>query len=344
MREQQKYLDITQTARTRRRPDDMYLHIRRSRYDDADYEAAVAIENAIYPEHPQHPDSWRYWDSNRDAKYLWRRYLGEVNGKVVVSAEIGHTHWSYQPGKFFVYVAVEPDYQHRGIGSAVYNYLMDEVALLEPTKLVSRAREDHGASVKFLENRGFQPVLRAPTSRLALADWNPAPFRAKVARVLQSGIAIKTLAQLQNEDPDWKRKVYDLEWECLQDVPTSDPLTRRSMRQFENVTLNNPRLLPDAWFIATDGDHYVGLSVLWRNLVDQRLLNTGLTGVVRSHRRRGIATALKVHAIEFARRAGAEDIDTDNEENNPMFQLNLQLGFQPQPAFVDYAKELMPPV
>lgn len=343
MQEQDTLLQLEQRM-TPPQHGDIYLDIRRSRYDDADYAAAVAIENAVYPEHPQHPDSWRYWDSNREAKYLWRRYLGEVNGQVVATAELGHTHWSYQPGKFFVYVAVAPRYQRRGIGSAVYNFLMDEVALLDPTKLVSRAREDHSGSLSFLKNRGYQPVLRAPTSRLTVADFDPAPFREKVTRVLQSGIGIKTMAQLQNEDPDWKRKVYDLEWECLQDVPTSDPLTRRSMEQFERTILNNPRLLPDAWFIAVDGEQYVGLSVLWRNLATDSLLNTGLTGVVRSHRRRGIATALKVRAIEYARCHGADEIDTDNEENNPMFQINLQLGFQPQPAFVDFEKQLMPPV
>ncbi len=343
MQEQETLLQLEQ-RRMSSRPGDIYLDVRRSRYDDADYAAAVNIENAIYPEHPQHPDSWRYWDSNREAKYLWRRYLGEVDGQIVATAELGHTHWSYQPGKFFVYVAVDPRYQWRGIGSAVYNFLMDEVALLDPTKLVSRAREDHSGSLSFLKNRGYKPVLRTPTSRLTVADFNPAPFKEKVTRVLQSGIGIKTMAQLQNEDPDWKRKVYDLEWECLQDVPTSDPLTRRSMDQFERTILNNPRLLPDAWFIAVDGERYVGLSALWRNLATDSLLNTGLTGVVRSHRRRGIATALKVQAIEYARRYGAEEIDTDNEENNPMFQLNLQLGFQPQPAFVDFEKQLLPPV
>lgn len=344
MRDQDTLLNTEQSITSRQLPRDLYLHVRRFRYDDADYEAAVDIENAIYPEHPQHADSWRYWDSNREAKYLWRRYMGELDGKIVAAAELGHTSWSYQPGKFYVSVAVHPRYQKRGIGSAVYDYLMDEVRLLEPTKLVSHAREDHTDSLSFLEKRGFKPVLRMPTSRLTVAEFDAAPFQEKVARVLQSGVAIKTMAQLKNEDPNWKRKLYELEWECLQDVPTPDPLTRRSLEQFERMTLNNPRILPDAWFIAVDGERYVGLSVLWRNPADKRLLNTGLTGVVRSHRRRGIATALKVQAIEYAKQYGAEEIDTDNEENNPMFQLNIQLGFRPQPAFLDFEKQLMPAV
>jgi hypothetical protein len=48
---------------------------------------------------------------------------------------------------------------------------------------------------------------------------------------------------------------------------------------------------------------------------------------------------MKVRAIGFARQYGARVIETDNEENNPMFQLNLQLGFEPQPAWLDFEKQ-----
>lgn len=33
-------------------------------------------------------------------------------------------------------------------------------------------------------------------------------------------------------------------------------------------------------------------------------------------------------------------IETDNEENNPMYQINMKLGFEPLPAWVDYEKTL----
>ena len=71
-----------------------------------------------------------------------------------------------------------------------------------------------------------------------------------------------------------------------------------------------------------------------------RLLYTGLTGVLRSHRRRGVATALKVTALSFAKKRSVKFVKTDNEENNPMYDLNMQLGFKPQPAYVDYEKPL----
>ncbi|MFY0535900.1 GNAT family N-acetyltransferase [Nannocystis pusilla] len=104
-----------------------------------------------------------------------------------------------------------------------------------------------------------------------------------------------------------------------------------------------PGFLPEGCWFALAGADYVGLS--WMNAFpsDPRLLETGLTGVVRSHRRRGIATALKVHAIDFARRRGAERIVTRNEENNPMYDLNLMLGFRPGPAMCEYEKHLSHP-
>ena len=67
-------------------------------------------------------------------------------------------------------------------------------------------------------------------------------------------------------------------------------------------------------------------------------MDTVFTGVVRSHRRRGIAKALKVLAIDYAHRQGYQLIKTDNEEHNPMFQINLALGFQPEPAILFFQK------
>jgi len=57
------------------------------------------------------------------------------------------------------------------------------------------------------------------------------------------------------------------------------------------------------------------------------------------YRQRGIATALKVKAAEFAQQVGAATIMTMNEESNPMYQLNVQLGFKPLPTWITYKRE-----
>ncbi len=104
--------------------------------------------------------------------------------------------------------------------------------------------------------------------------------------------------------------------------------------------LDEPDGMPESWFIVVDGGRYVGMSQLWRNLADPKLLQTGLTGVSRTHRRRGLATALKVRAIMGAKESGVETIRTDNEEKNPMYVLNVKLGFKPIPSWLSYKNEL----
>ena len=82
------------------------------------------------------------------------------------------------------------------------------------------------------------------------------------------------------------------------------------------------------------------VSGLSNNWADPTIFSTEMTGVIRSHRRRGIATALKIKAITFVKKQGGKVIYTGNEENNPMFVLNQKLGFEPGPAWLSFHKIL----
>jgi GNAT superfamily N-acetyltransferase len=62
--------------------------------------------------------------------------------------------------------------------------------------------------------------------------------------------------------------------------------------------------------IAKDGDKYVGMSTVWKAQKDPKGLYQGLTGVVRDYRGQGIAVALKLKVIEFARNNKYEKLKT----------------------------------
>lgn len=266
--------------------------------------------------------------------------MAYVDDRMVAWGTAAQHAWSFQEGKYGFYGAVHPDYRRRGIGSRLYEELCAAVMPEGATKLVAETREDQVDGLRFLEQRGFLRALRYPISELAVETFDFNRFQGTVDAVLSNGTAIKPLSVLQLEEPDWKQKAYDLEWELLRDVPSPDPLTPTGLDHYEKEILGNPDFMPQAYYVALDGEEYVGMSNLWRDPANLKRLNTGLTGVKRSHRRRGIATALKVHGIRFAQAYGAEVIETGNEENNPMYQLNLQLGYHPKPAWMDFSREL----
>ena len=134
----------------------------------------------------------------------------------------------------------------------------------------------------------------------------------------------------------------DLRWAILQDVPSTEPFAKPTLAEFDEMILQDPALVEEAFFVALASDgSFVGMSNLWRSEPTGKRLDAGLIGVVRAYRLRGIATALKVRTFEYARSVGAEKIAASNEGNNPMYGLNLKLGFESRPAWISDQKTVV---
>ena len=77
----------------------------------------------------------------------------------------------------------------------------------------------------------------------------------------------------------------------------------------------------------------VGYAKLSLSLSRKDVAMHDLTGVLRAHRRRGIAAALKRTQIAWAKQAGFAKLETSNEvRNEPIRRLNERHGYQIEPG------------
>ena len=308
---------------------------------EEEYAALVAVYNGAWPDEPTTVASVKHGDSRWDPAYYYRRVVGRLGDRMVAVASVMQPFWSYRPGKYELNIDIHAEFEGEENRGQLYDLLVGGLETRDPAPVLlsTGAREDKPDQIRFLSERGFAPVMRFPNSRLQVDEFDFAPFAGLVERVEANGIATRTLAELMKSDPEYQRKMYDLDWAAGQDEPSPEPLTQVAFDVFARG-FDAPDTLPEGIFMALDGDKYVGMSVLEKDLARPDHLNTGFTCTLPSHRRRNIALALKLKAIAFAKEYGAKTIDTGNEENNPMYQINLRLGFQPRPAWSDYHKKI----
>lgn len=315
----------------------MIMHIRSFQQDDA---LAVAdIINAVFPDSLTTPEQVRQDDERRDPKINFARFVAELDGRLVGYAL--HTQFLdyYHPQKFVLRGAVLPEYRQRGVGSALYEQVLAALASHSPRTLQAYAREDRDFSTRFLQQRGFVEVWRRYSSSLDLTGVQVPPFVALEKTLQARGIVIRTIAQLAT-DPERDEKLHALNTELEADVPIGQDLTPLSFDEFKAERIHNPVVLRDAFFVALDGERYVGMSSLWRDGTGKHL-DVDFTGVQREYRGQQIALALKVLGLRYAQQQGYVSVRTTNDpQNAPMLAINAKLGFVRDPAVIRFEKEV----
>ena len=306
----------------------------------AHYQGIAEIFNALDPERNASGLEIAEGDKRRDPKFKFRRWIAIEKDQIVGIGSYNQSIWFAHPQKFMLWIGVRPEYQRRGIGSALYETIMHGLQPFDPLALRATVTEDRPESMRFLEKRNFREVIRDIRSELDVQTFDLTRFTGLEDRFRGSGIEIKTLPELEN-DPERNRKLYDLDWEISLSVPgdLAAGIGRRGLEKYVEYAITGPSALPEGFFVAVKGEEFIGLSHVL-SFEKGVSLYQGLTGVKPQYRRQGIGLAMKIRGIAYAQATGHALIMAENDAKNiPMLAMNEKLGFVRKPDLITFEKQ-----
>lgn len=283
---------------------------------DPDLQGWAGVWNAITPREPLSGEILRErWDRQPERLYVVAHEDDAVVG-------IGMTAPSDSPGRGFVAVRVLPEWRRRGIGATLYEQVEAHSLTLDPTALSTHVAEDAADGRRFAERRGYVEVGRQVELVRTLGGSEPWPE-------LPSGIEIVELTE------EMRAAAYVVTKEAFPDMPLPDQMEAPPWDDWVREEFDGPIA-----FAAIENGRLIGYAALTGRPAPG-LLEHGLTACLRTHRGRGIGTALKLTQIAWAAANGYRELITFTQEGNEaMRAVNEKLGYVEQLAWLSMRRRV----
>ena len=283
-------------------------------------------------------DTLYEWERRNPPGQIRRRAVAEQEGQIVGYSLTLHHNWQPE-GEFLLWVLAHPEYRQHGIGTHLFEDALDFLSDYAVTRLTTEVRDDDPVSQGYAERRGFVIVRHIFESVLDLSTFDPTQVGDLVARAERLGVRFLSLADVGNS-PDWQRKLYEVNYRGVLDDPGSTADSWLSFEELQRNWENAAWFRPEGQIMAVTGDdRVVGMTAV-AYLEERNAAEQLMTAVDPDYRGQGIAQALKVVALRWAKTYGAETIRTQNDSaNSAMLAINRKLGFVPQPGIFRMACE-----
>jgi mycothiol synthase len=298
---------------------------------DSDYEELAALNNAGDPDHPVTAEYLRHVnESFRGSSQAFEIVVVDrPRDRLVGRGGLFRVPFMDDPYRQWIECDVHPEHRREGIGNHVFEVLLAEARRRELKGLRVTVHASSVDGLAFAARHGFTERRRSWRSVLEVTSADTSRLPALSRTLSAAGIELTTLSRERQDDAGVVPRVHQLMNESGRDVPTLGPHTPIGFEEFERFFVNNPDALPDAWFLAKEGDRYVGTSFASRQSARPKFLRQHFTGTLPEFRRRQIALTLKLSLIDYARRNGYSHIETSNDSlNEGMWSLNQRLGFR----------------
>ncbi len=300
-----------------------------------EYATAVAFVNTTSPERAERAVSWHHADQQAGEGDLRRFVAIKDGGQMVGYGAI----WPARSPRFRLDLVVDL-VTAQDVGAPLLEHLERELRRVGAATAQARAHEEQHALLAFLQAHAYVETQRMHALRLDVAT----AVSSCVPRWVQDAARerrIVTLADERSSDPDHHlSRLHALQDAARADWPDPDPGPPAALTSADFLRrLQDQAALPDAFFIAQHGRAYVGYSGVAPLPQDRRVLASTGTAVTPAYRRQGVATALRVRAVTYARQHGYTALVT-HTASPVMLAINESVGFRRESAEVRLVKTL----
>jgi len=295
-------------------------------------ETYLAIRAPLFPHYPTDLATTKEEDAVVPENSFQRRWLyREQSGDWAGASFLACAFWTGGEGQHFLSIMPRiegPAIDSASAGSAMIAHAAAESRTMGARVIRAWPLSRNPATIEAFDAQGWSRTQEQPVSMLEPASFNFEPWQPRIEAAEAAGWSFKTVQDMIESDPDAARRtVYDLINVLDKDIPLPYEIATPSFEDYIKEEAVFGRDYP-TWIVAILDGEWHGISMLATNRIDPTLGHTGLTGVSREHRRKGIAAAMKAISLQRAKERGIRLITTENAEVNPMLQLNIQLGFR----------------
>ena len=324
------------------------IEIKEFKETNKEFKELARVDNLVNHDFIAHPDddkdSWKI----RDKSLIRDRFLLYDNNKLI--GAIYYSQGRDENSKTCFYTLnLDPEYNHNGYRKLLYNTMLDKIKK-NNCNMVHTSIYDHpnyNEHKELLINHGFKLVQTNREYSCDIRKVNTGKYYPLIKKIESDGVRFYDSKEQMKDDsskfPNHFKKLEKLEWEIEQDIPIPDGIshTRIPFKHWLKLCHDFYKNSYGVDIVAVYKKQYIASTDITVHPKSEPHKGwTGSLGVLRDFRRRGIATALKIKAIEALLEKGVTEVRTDNEENNPMYKINIALGFKPVPFSLDYSKEI----
>lgn len=279
---------------------------------------------------------WNAQDvANSVSKFTALRLMVESGGRVV---GYGRT-CQYSPNPRNSYpteILVWPEFQRMGVARKLLETLESHVRAEGGECMTGVVHERNPGSLQAMQRCGFEPKTKYFQSFIDATTFDGRRFQGEV-----DGYSICSLGDAPaTEESD--REYYEVVDACDRDTPFMEYFGWPDFESFRRMTMDPRWFDRNGAFVAKRGEKIVAVSTVNKGSGEfNGQMYVDFTGVLPEHRGKGLATALKVRALEYAKSLGATMVRTENNiDNPPMRAVNKKLGFDERPGMWLVVKEL----